>query len=196
MYKKYSYSLCVLISGETGISRYTQDSALKKISFNVNNEKLNTNPEHPTTVTSLEEIINPTTNSNATANINIKESQNFTSELLTVLRINNCNTDDTAVDDIKAIVTDNPIEELNISWNFFTASEVVQVINALSFSKRLKILDISNNFEDNSSSETIQQLSIALAKCYSLQKLNISGNSLTFNNVLIIHYCTSFKASI
>ena len=174
-----------MVSGETGISRNTQDTALKKISF-ISNEKQDTNPEHPTTVTSLEEIINPTANSNATANIHIRNSQNFTSELLTVLRRNNCNIDDTAVDDIKAIVTDNPIEELNISCNCFTASGVVQILNALSLPKRLKILDISNNFKDNSSSGMIQQLSITLAKCHLLQQLNISGNSLTFNDVLII----------
>jgi len=94
--------------------------------------------------------------------------------------------DDTSIDGILSIVNQNHlIEELDISCNKFTASGVVQVIQALD-TRNFKILNINANFQNHSSSDKIEELAGTLAKCSALQELHISNNLLSFHNVLKI----------
>ena len=107
--------------------------------------------------------------------------------LLQILRFNNNNIDGEAADSIAAVISNNHLlEQLNISYNQFSASGLSPVIRTLSVSKNIKMLDISSNFNNYNSSDEIEYISTTLAKCLALQGLNISNNSLTFANVLKI----------
>ena len=103
---------------------------------------------------------------------------------LKVLKVKNTDIGNDVVDCIKAVSKNCCIEELNISSNNFTASGIVEVIQAVS--KTIKILDISNNFEMPICSDEINMLAGALAGCVLLEEFNISHNLLTFDNVLQI----------
>ena len=76
------------------------------------------------------------------------------------------------------------LEELNISCNKLTASGVLKVIKTISNS--IKVLNISSNLINDASDEEIEDLGSVLAQCHTLQVLDISKNSLTFNNLLKI----------
>ena len=104
---------------------------------------------------------------------------------LQILRLNNNSIDDEAADSIATVINNNhQLEKLNISCNKFSASGLPAVIQSLSVSKNIKVLDISSNFKDYSSSDEIEYISTTLAKCLALQVLNISNNFLTFTNIL------------
>ena len=105
---------------------------------------------------------------------------------LITLKLSNNDINDAALNGIKAIISHNHLTELDVSCNKFTADSIVQIVQAVSVVKQIKILNISKNFRNNSSSEAVEKLSSALANCYTLLELNISNNSLSFNNVLII----------
>ena len=106
---------------------------------------------------------------------------------LKVLRLNNNDIDDEAADCIAAVISHNRlIEETNISCNKFSASGLISIIQALSIAKNIKLLDISSNFKDCSSTDEVKLLSTTLAECSTLRELNVSNNLLTFSNVLKI----------
>ena len=106
---------------------------------------------------------------------------------LKVLRLNNNDIDDEAADCIAALISHNSlIEEANISCNKFSASRLIPIIQSLSMAKNIKLLDISSNFRNCSSTDAVNHLSTTLAECSTLQELNVSNNLLTFSNVLKI----------
>ena len=105
---------------------------------------------------------------------------------VTSLKVNNQFIDDTAVQSIVDIISCNLLEELNISSNKFTVSGVIQMIQALSMSKYINILDISKSFREHNSYEKADDLAIALTQCPTVQELNVSNNLLTFTSVIII----------
>ena len=107
--------------------------------------------------------------------------------LLQILKLNNNNIDGKAADSIATVISNNHLlVQLNISHNKFSASGLSPVIQALSVSKSIKLLDISGNFKNYGFSDEIEYISTTLAKYLALQVLNISNNSLTFTNVLKI----------
>ena len=106
---------------------------------------------------------------------------------LKVLRLNNNDIDDEAADCIAALISHNSlIEEANISCNKFSASRLIPIIQSLSMAKNFKLLDISSNFRNCSSTDAVKLLSTTLAECSTLRELNVSNNLLTFSNVLKI----------
>ena len=126
------------------------------------------------------------TNLNPTMAIKILVTlQNINS--LKILEINNNFIDDTAVHSIVHIISHNHLlEELDISYNKFTVSGVIRMVQALLKNKYINILDISKSFRDCDSYERTNKLAIALMQCPSLQELNVSNNLLTFTSVINI----------
>ena len=105
---------------------------------------------------------------------------------LKVLRLNNNDIDDEATGGIAAVISNNHLEELNISCNNFSNSGLIPVIQALSRTKNIKLLNISGNFKHHSSTDEVKLLSTTLTECSTLRELNVANNLLTFNNVLKI----------
>ena len=132
---------------------------------------------------SLKQFNVANTNLNTTTAIKIISAlKNINS--LEILKMNNNDIDDAAVDAMVTVT--HLIEELNISFNKFSLNGAIQMLQALSMTTNIKILDISGNFENYGSSDNIEELTTNLAKCFSLQELNISNNLLTFSNLLHI----------
>ena len=127
--------------------------------------------------------------SNATLNQTVANTIfNLLKDISSLLTLNLSNSDinDAALNGIKAIISQNYLAELDISCNKLSPDSMVQIVQAVSVVKEIKILNIGNNFKNNSSSKAVEELSSALANCYTLQELNISNSLLSFNNVLII----------
>ena len=159
------------------------------IKFNVNGCNIaNKGADMITTVllntVSLKQFNVANTNLNTTTAIKIISAlKNINS--LEILKMNNNNIDDEAVDAMVTVIVHNHlIEELNISCNKFSLNGAIRVVKALSMTNPIRILDISRNFESHGSSESIEELATDLAKCHSLQELNMSNNLLKFSNLL------------
>lgn len=108
----------------------------------------------------------------------------LTTIILNQVDLSSYHVTDLEVDEIIGAIKNHSIEELNISSNNFTAHGVVQIIQALS--KTIMILDISSSFKHSSSNEINELANLLATDCHSLKELNLSHNTLTFNNVLQI----------
>ena len=106
---------------------------------------------------------------------------------LQMLKLNNNDIEDEAANGIANVISNNHLlQKLNISCNKFSASGLFPIIQTLSVSTNMKLLDISSNFKNYSSPDEREYLGITLPNCYTLQELNISNNFLTFTDVLKI----------
>ena len=99
---------------------------------------------------------------------------------LKVFKINNNDIDDGATDSIAAVISNNFLKEIDLSYNKFSSTGVINIANAIS---NIEKLDISNNFIV---SDNIVVLATALSKCPVLQELNFSQNMLRLTDILTI----------
>ena len=94
---------------------------------------------------------------------------------------------DEAADSTAAVIRSNCfIETLDLSYNKFSSTGMLQIVMALSTNDRVKELDISSNFI---TSDNIESIASVLSKCCALEKLNISSNLLKFTSVIKFTQC-------
>ena len=124
------------------------------------------------------------------ANLNPNKAAKISSSLesissLKVLNLSNndINDDNATTNLVKVINNNHLLARINLSNNTLSYTGVLDMANALSITKNIKVIDISNNFI---TCNYRVDLAVALSKCPALQELNISQNLLMFTDVLTI----------
>ena len=124
------------------------------------------------------------------ANINPTKATKISSSLekISSLKILNLSyndiDDDNATTSLVRVINNNHlIERINLSNNTLSYTGVIDMANALSVTKNIKVIDISDNFI---TCDYGVDLAAALSKCPALQELNISQNLLMFTDVLTV----------
>ena len=122
--------------------------------------------------------------------LNVAEANKINNALrnissLKVYNLSDNNINDKAADRIAAVFYSNYLmEEVNLSHNKLSSVGMLQIVISLS---NIKILDVSHNFMKTDVG--VEDLATALSECVTLQRLNISQNSLTLTSVLKFTQC-------